>query len=166
MIPDFKTYVGESVWGSIRKKSLGQEERLEDSTRIDFGPNTTVYWAQDALEIDGENQFFFEDVENYNHNGWRLPTVQEVKQVDFSHIRKSWYRDDDGVGYVWLQYPNGTLRIKTENSIYGFGMWTKDRSKEWQNHAYSYGYDNMSKFKIDTYLISQTRLYVFLVKDK
>ena len=31
MIPDFKTYLGESVWGDIRKKSLGQEERMEDN---------------------------------------------------------------------------------------------------------------------------------------
>ena len=29
MIPNFKTYVNESVWGEIRKKSLGQEEREE-----------------------------------------------------------------------------------------------------------------------------------------
>ena len=30
MIPDFKTYLKESVWGSIRKKSLGLETRIED----------------------------------------------------------------------------------------------------------------------------------------
>ena len=30
MIPTFKTYLKESVWGDIRKKSLGQEERIED----------------------------------------------------------------------------------------------------------------------------------------
>ena len=30
MIPDFKTYLNESVWGDIRKKSLGQETRTED----------------------------------------------------------------------------------------------------------------------------------------
>ena len=30
MIPDFKTYLNESVWGDIRKKSLGKEERKED----------------------------------------------------------------------------------------------------------------------------------------
>ena len=30
MIPDFKTYLKESVWGDLRKKSLGQEERIED----------------------------------------------------------------------------------------------------------------------------------------
>lgn len=30
MIPDFKTYLNESVWGDLRKKSLGQEIRIED----------------------------------------------------------------------------------------------------------------------------------------
>ena len=31
MIPNFSTYLKESVWGDIRKKSLGQEERIEDA---------------------------------------------------------------------------------------------------------------------------------------
>ena len=31
MIPDFKTYLKESVWNDIRKKSLGKEERVESS---------------------------------------------------------------------------------------------------------------------------------------
>ena len=30
MIPDFKTYLNESVWGDIRKKSIGQERRIEN----------------------------------------------------------------------------------------------------------------------------------------
>ena len=30
MIPDFKTYINESVWGDLRKKSLGQERRIEN----------------------------------------------------------------------------------------------------------------------------------------
>ena len=30
MIPTFKKYLKESVWGSIRKKSLGQEARIEE----------------------------------------------------------------------------------------------------------------------------------------
>jgi len=34
MIPKFKTYIGESVWGDIRKKSLGQEERLENDVNL------------------------------------------------------------------------------------------------------------------------------------
>ena len=31
MIPNFKTYLIESVWGDLRKKSLGQEIREEDN---------------------------------------------------------------------------------------------------------------------------------------
>ena len=30
MIPNFKTYINESIWGDIRKKSLGQEAREEN----------------------------------------------------------------------------------------------------------------------------------------
>ena len=37
MIPDFKTYLNESVWGDLRKKSLGQENRIEnDIDRMDM----------------------------------------------------------------------------------------------------------------------------------
>ena len=158
-----------TYWSDMHKRSNGTTGRKEDSFNpeyIDFGENTTVYWAKDNLIIDDKDRFYFKDVENYNDNGWRLPTVEEVKQVDFSHVRKSWYRDNDGTGYVWIQLPGGTLRIKTEDSLYGFGMWTKDGHEKWPTCAYGYGYDNMSKFEIDTYLISQNRLYVFLVKDK
>jgi hypothetical protein len=166
---DNKDSITESVWSDIHKRSNGTTVRKEDSFNpeyIDFGENTTVYWAKDNLIIDDKDKFYFEDVENYNNNGWRLPTLEEVKQVDFSHVRKSWYRDDDNTGYVWLEYPAGTLRIKTEESIYGFHAWTKDRHEKWQNFAYDYGYDNMSKFNIDFSSIHQNRLYVFLVKDK
>ena len=34
MIPDFKTYLKESVWGDLRKKSLGQETREEDNVNL------------------------------------------------------------------------------------------------------------------------------------
>ena len=34
MIPDFKTYIKESVWGDLRKKSLGQEARVEDDVDL------------------------------------------------------------------------------------------------------------------------------------
>ena len=37
MIPNFSTYLKESVWGDLRKKSLGQEDRIEkDVNLMDF----------------------------------------------------------------------------------------------------------------------------------
>ena len=35
MIPDFKTYIKESVWGNISKRSEGNLEREEDKLSID-----------------------------------------------------------------------------------------------------------------------------------
>ena len=34
MIPDFKTYIGESVWGDIRRRGLGKETKVEDDINI------------------------------------------------------------------------------------------------------------------------------------
>ena len=42
MIPNFRTYLKESVWGDIRKKSLGQAERMEnDVNHMSFDDFTT-----------------------------------------------------------------------------------------------------------------------------
>ena len=43
MIPKFKTYLEESVWGSIRKKSMGQEERLENNVNLMDAPTLANY---------------------------------------------------------------------------------------------------------------------------
>lgn len=42
MIPNFRTYLKESVWGDFRKKSLGQAERMEnDVNHMSFDDFTT-----------------------------------------------------------------------------------------------------------------------------
>ena len=164
-----KKDVNESIWSDMQDRGSGDKLKKEDDFNpeyIDFGPDTTVYWAQDALEIDDEIEFQFQDVENFNKNGWRLPTVEEVKQIDFQNCRRSWYRDDDGTPYNWLKLKNGTLRIKSENSLYGCHMWTKDRHERWKHDAYVYGYDNMSKFDIYPSSFPLNKHFVFLVKDK
>ena len=164
-----KKDVNESVWSDMEERGSGDKVKKEDDFNpeyIDFGPETTVYWAQDALEIDNEIEFKFQDVENFNKNGWRLPTVEEVKQIDFKNFRKSWYRDDDGTPYNWIKLKNGTLRIKSEESFYGFHMWTKDRHEKWKHDAYVYGYDNMSEFCIYPSSFPLNKHFVFLVKDK
>ena len=52
MIPDFKTYMNESVWGDIRKKSLGQEERIEDNINV-FDFNGLLDYITRNYEIVG-----------------------------------------------------------------------------------------------------------------
>ena len=168
-----KKEVNESVWADIYDRSTGDTVRKEDSFNpeyIDFGPDTTVYWAQDALELNGETEFNFEDVENYNNNGWRLPTVKEVEQVDFAKRDKriNWYREDDGIGYTHLNFNEGTFKIKDEDTYATshLTLWTKDRHEKWKHDAYVYGFNNY-KFDIYSSSVSINRKhYVFLVKNK
>lgn len=154
--------LSESIWSDIQDRSTGEQERKEDEPEyVDFGKNTTVYWAVENLQINDGNRFYFYDVKDYNKNGWRLPTVDEVKQVDWTHVRKSWYD-----GYIHILFPDkNELRIKS-NDNYGFHMWTSEPDPKFKTCAYSYGYDNMSKFDINPTGKLINRLYVFLVKDK
>ena len=155
--------VFESIWSDIQDRSAGEIIRDEDKFNpdyVDFGPDTTVYWAIDNLEIDGEVKFYFDDVKDYNNNGWRLPTVDEVNQLKWN-IRIPWY---DGCKH--LKFDGGNeLRLKTNGSG-GFHMWTKEINTKFPSSAYAYGFNNSNDFDVTNFNKSFNRLFVFLVKDK
>ena len=158
--------ISESVWGDIRRRGLGDDIKEEDAFNpeyIDFGENTTVVWAKEALEINGEVEFYFKEVKDYNNNGWRLPTKEEVEQINFhrDNVRIYWAE-----GYETLKFPEGELRIHTDISGRGFRMWTSTLEEKWDNYAYSYGYDNSYHFEIRGSGTSMNTMYAFLVKDK
>ena len=166
-VKSFNEFINESVWADIYDRSTGDTVRKEDDFNpeyIDFGPETTVYWACDALEEnDVAKRYYFEDIKGFNKNGWRLPTEEEVKQVDFSkqNVRIYWAK-----GYMNIVFPEGTLRIKTTDIYYGFHMWTDNHTYESETFEIVYGYDNMHNFDIHNCNKFSNRLYVFLVKDK
>lgn len=155
--------ITESIWADMQDRSTGEIIRDEDKFNpeyVDFGEGTTVYWAVDNLEVDGEVKFYFGDVKDYNNNGWRLPTVDEVNQLKWN-IRTPWYE-----GCKHLKFEDGNeLRLKTNGSG-GFHMWTNELNKKFPTSAYSYGFDNMGSFNIDSFNKSINKLFVFLVKDK
>ena len=155
--------LSESVWSDIRRRGIGTDIKQEDAFNpdyVDFGENTTVYWAIDNLEIDGEVKFHFDDVKDYNNNGWRLPTVDEVNQLHWN-IRIAWYE-----GCKHLKFYDGNeLRLKT-NGSYGFHMWTKEINAKFPSSAYAYGFNNSNVFDVTNFNKSINRLFVFLVKDK
>ena len=154
--------ITESIWSDMQDRSSGETIRKEDKFNpdyVDFGDDTTVYWAIDNLEIDGEGKFYFDDIKDYNNNGWRLPTVDEVYQLKWN-IWISWYE-----GCNHLKFDDGNeLKLKTNDSG-GFHMWTKDNTK-FPNAAYAYGFDNSHDFDITSFNKSINKLFVFLVKDK
>ena len=161
-----KKNVNESMWGDIHRRNSGEVVRKEDAFNpeyIDFGDNTTVYWAKENLVIDGESRFYFDDVQNYNNNGWRLPTNKEVKELNWSKVDIYW-----AYGYVNIEFKgieDGILRIKRDVSSTGFHMWTKDRHERFKNDTYAYGYDNSYHFMVEPWG-HINKCYVFLVKDK
>ena len=57
MIPDFKTYIGESTWGEMRRRSSGNTIRKEDDINLlDF--YEFVEYLKNAYEIDDTTGFF------------------------------------------------------------------------------------------------------------
>ena len=155
--------ITESIWSDMQDRSSGETIRKEDKFNpdyVDFGDDTTVYWAIDNLEMDGEGRFYFDDIKDYNNNGWRLPTVDEVNQLKWN-IWISWYE-----GCNHLKFDDGNeLKLKTNNND-GFHMWTKEINTKFPNTAYAYGFDNSHDFDITSFNKSINKLFVFLVKDK
>ena len=155
--------ITESIWSDMQDRSIGDVVRKVDKFNpdyVDFGDDTTVYWAIDNLEIDGEGKFYFDDIKDYNNNGWRLPTVDEVNQLKWN-IWISWYE-----GCNHLKFDDGNeLKLKTNDSD-GFHMWTKEINTKFPDAAYAYGFDNSHDFDITSFNKSINRLFVFLVKDK
>lgn len=155
--------ITESIWSDMQDRSSGDTVRKEDKFNpdyVDFGDDTTVYWAIYNLEIDGEGKFYFDDIKDYNNNGWRLPTVDEVSQLKWN-IWISWYE-----GCNHLKFDDGNeLKLKTNGSG-GFNMWTKEINTKFPNAAYAYGFNNSQDFDITSFNKSINRLFVFLVKDK
>ena len=155
--------IDESVWGDIRRRGIGSSEKQEDTFNpdyIDFGKNTTVYWAIDNLQIDGKVKFQFDEVRVYNNNGWRLPTKEEVEQLNWDGAKLQYK-----IGFKYFIFPDGNkLEIRT-NGEGGTRMWTSEIVEKYPTGAWGYGLNNAEKYTSDPFNRG-TKLFVFLVKDK
>lgn len=158
--------LSESVWGDLRKKSLGQVDRQEDAFNpdfIDFGDDTTVYWSKNGLVIDDKSKFHFDEVENYNNNGWRLPTIDEIKQIDWENKTLTW---KDNLLHIKLSGGEFILNSSGMNNI---NMWAQQPHNNFPGSAYAYGYNFNNgdrSFSIKMFNRKHSNLLVLLVKDK
>lgn len=179
--------VNESTWGGMLDRGSGDTVRKEDEYNpeyIDFGPETTVYWSDCALEIDGEVKFDYDWINGwikYNGDGWRLPTVEEVKQLKWM---RGYYNlkpfGDFKSGCIWFHIGNNMKnpvfdeknvlkleRIPNKTSTID-QFWTNDVFESddfWNGSPKVYGFNNEGKFSIK--VVNKDNKYpVFLVKDK
>lgn len=163
--------IEESVWGDIRRRGNGTDVKNEDKFNpeyIDFGENTSVYWAVDNLNIDGQTIFKFDEVKDYNNNGWRLPTVEEVKQLNWKGGKTYWDLRD--YKHKVFAFPGGDkLRLKCSPTGNVPFMWTceeADRDKiGLGDMVWRYGYDNTGDFGLSA-CHKDNKSPAFLVKDK
>ena len=137
--------LSESVWGDIRKKSLGQEERLENSTNIRFMKPVdlggSILWADRDLEQQGKDVFTYKEVEELlSRTEWRLPTSEEAKELfcpgkyeengySFSNgnqkllFKKRRYEYHSGESYIgWTSTVMGTMLSNKNNRMGVFVM--------------------------------------------
>ena len=88
--------LSESVWGDLRKKSLGQEVRIEEMGNVnDLKPvdlGLSVLWADKDYELNGETEFYIDDIKDIAPAGWRRPTREEADEL-LSDAK--WNRDED-----------------------------------------------------------------------
>ena len=120
MIPDFKTYLKESVWGDLRKKSLGQEDRVESGVDnlgleefyeylkcryVTLGDEDITYSDKvDTIKIPILHGYAYNDIyvraKNYllaitmkrdDMRPWFLEKLRERYNVSFDEIEKDWW---------------------------------------------------------------------------
>lgn len=141
MIPDFKTYISESVWGDMRRRAEGQSDRkentykfnIDDLKEIDLGPQVPFYWADFDLEANGEYYFDRDMVDDMlpqiKKTGWRLPYgpfelknfIKTIKRFD--DFEAEWHPQAFG---MIKNTKTGAFVSFPTSSEYGQSYWAED----------------------------------------
>ena len=136
--------LSESVWGDIRKKSLGQEYRGEDTFKfnidemkaVDLDESIPFLWADIDLVANGDTTFNRETLDRMlpqiEKTGWRLPNGPEELINNFIKVI---IRLGDKIDTKWIPYEGATytntetgvvLSFPTPNEKWGWSYWAKD----------------------------------------
>ena len=178
MIPDFKTYIKESIWSDIQDRSAGETMRKEDEIvsnikelkPVDMGGS--VLWADKDLESDENVYFSFTDAEKIiEKSGWRLPTFNEVAELNkMSAIYKNTYEEyklhyykthsDLTFEKCGYQYADDRNRVRDPDAYYA---WTSNEAPS-GNEAYQT--IQIGRYLGSTPMHYMNRCCVRLVKDK
>jgi hypothetical protein len=117
VIESCSDFLNESVWTDIQSRSAGDTVRKEDEITnikslkpLDMGGS--VLWADDDLSLkDGDCYFTFDEVfELVKNSGWRLPTLEEVAELDDIYKKGSFWENDDR--FVFDGFPHQLVFFK------------------------------------------------------
>lgn len=177
MIPDFKTFIKESIWSDIQDRSTGETIRKEDEIvsnikelkPVDMG--VSVLWADRDLESDENVYFSFPDANKIiEKSEWRLPTFNEMSELNknviiykntFEEYKIHWYPTHSDLIFekCGFQYADEDM-VKEPDSYYA---WTSDETPG-GNEAYKA--IRIGKFIAAVPMHYMNRCCVRLVKDK
>lgn len=114
--------IDESVWSDMHKRSNGVSIRKEDETNnlhylepLDMGGS--ILWADCDLALnDGDCYFTFDEVfELIKDSDWRLPTLEEVAELDDLYDKGLFSADDKA---FYFQYEGNTLIFEKKGLVY------------------------------------------------
>lgn len=163
MIKNFNEFVNEDftdLYDRWKKKEVRKED-LFNPEFVDLGDHTSVYWTTGNLVIDGKDTFTWDEIHDYNNNGWRLPTRKELKEVKWKESSVSW-RD----GGKNIRFGDKKLKINDPEGRYlgkVIDIWSKTETKA-KTGAYYLGILGITS-NIET-AGKTNHMFVFLVKDK
>ncbi len=176
--------IKESIWSDMQDRSSGDTIRKEDDITnikslvpVDMGGS--VLWADNDLSLkNGDCYFSFDEVfELIKNSGWRLPTLEEVAELDvFSNIGKinpSEYNDkyvidgedSSGSPRQLVFFNKGFIHHLIKNRIidkdkYYYG-WTSDLYDNTSAHIFTFDY-----FKIIHSPINNKRVVDQVIQNK
>ena len=126
MIPDFKTYIRESIWSDMQDRGTGDVEKKEDIlvgavknlVPVDLGGK--CLWADQDLEIDGQTSFTYDDASQFidGVNGWRLPTFTDIINLDTRIMHNDYSFQDDEL-HITNRKTNGELVFSNQGPYPG-----------------------------------------------
>ena len=96
MIPDFKTFIKESVWGDIRKRGLGDESKEEDLISDIYEYLNACYTVTDKEKIEYKNDsilipvFYYKPIRSY-----ATIYIDSTGEVSFSSVAPNNYKKND-----------------------------------------------------------------------
>ena len=170
--------ITESLWTDIQRRSAGETIRKEDDIGnikelipVDMG--LSVLWADKDFEIEDECYFNFNDAIEFTKNtGWRIPTKEEVKELEYTleikntnevYILQGDFDDAPQLVFLKRGFKYGDSdRVAKEHS---YSAWTSTKKDlEGMYFMATYGqYGHMGVYNSMHYL---NRLCVRLVKDR
>lgn len=182
--------ISESVWSDIQDRSTGEAFRKEDEIGnikeikpIDKGGS--VLWADMDFEDNGLHLFTFEEANEIvkRLNGWRLPTLDEVAELD-RHKNLLWSNDDRFVfggdrelvffkrGFIYMPNKTPSIVLGPTDTEYYYG-WTSTRYDNGSHHIFTFDENKIIHSPLNNKRITEQviekdidKLCIRLVKSK